>query len=378
MLCRILTYLVVICPPLLFTILVPNLSFLGTTIQVLLILGTWVAVLFYILKNFPILMGLDMMLGQAHCRNTARKRFALPKAFSVERAKRRLLRFGKSCTPTALMPKPQILQYQSKASWMIYSSGTEKVIVAYSVECLDKALYLSIVRSANANSKALLGKKKHFYLDKSQYENPLHRVTVIVLFANRVAPEFVDELSEIVCKQNGDGFDEAILPCVVDLETRFVTFDSERIVYTGLSYPVRNRGIRLIRKCLFGGKFTYETSPDTLEPRLDPEQSLWDLWRTLKQELAQGKTEDQQRYENMKHKELVFENGYIYLKYENRGVWLAVDLDEENKVAEVDAIHTWYYPRDGKIEKETIKELRTIITSYFATQGYQTKYLSLD
>lgn len=91
-------------------------------------------------------------------------------------------------------------------------------------------------------------------------------------------------LFDVVCKNDGDGFDTAVLPCVVEFEKQICTFDSMRIPYTGFQYPVKNRGIIIIRKFLFNNKFPFADSPDTLDPikDMDPEQSLWTFWRTTK------------------------------------------------------------------------------------------------
>ena len=105
----------------------------------------------------------------------------------------------------------------------------------------------------------------------------------------------------------------AIIPCVIDLETQFATFDSMRIPYIGFQYPIKNRGIKLIRKCLFNGKLTFANSPDTIEPikDMDPKQSLWTFWRNMKKELISEEKEVKKRYEKMKHNELIFDDGYI-------------------------------------------------------------------
>ncbi len=43
----------------------------------------------------------------------------------------------------------------------------------------------------------------------------------------------------------------ALLPCVIDLEEQICTFDSMRMPCTGFQYPIKNRGIKIIRKYLF-------------------------------------------------------------------------------------------------------------------------------
>ena len=100
-----------------------------------------------------------------------------------------------------------------------------------------------------------------------------------MIYAKQVDEKLRNSLFDVVCKNGGDGFDTAVLPCVVDLEKQICTFDSMRIPYTGFQYPVKNRGIRIIQKYLFNNKFPFADSPDMLDPIKDmgPEQSLWDF-----------------------------------------------------------------------------------------------------
>ena len=380
LLCRILVYVVVLGGFIAPIIIVANLNFVPETIKIVVGVAFAIALLIYIIKNFMLLMAMDIGLATLHCNNTARKRFALPRSFAVKKVENRLLKFGKPCSPIAISPKPHLLQYKSNAPLTIYSSGIEKVIAVYHIDLLDKNQYHSIINSATANSNSLKGKKKHRFLDKSQKKSPLNRVTVIFLFAKQVDPNFRDNLFDAVCQNGGDGFDTATIPCVVDLETQFATFDGMRIPYAGFQYPVKNRGIKLIRKCLFNGKLTFANSPDAIDPikDTDPEQSLWSFWRNMKKELISDEKETKKRYEKMVHKELIFDDGYIYLKWEDKGIWVSVEIDEKTKIAEIDAIDSWYYPKQNKIAKTTIKEMKGIINSYFAELGYTTKFISYD
>ena len=380
LLCRVLVYVVVLGGFIAPIIIVANLNFVHETIKIIVGIILAIALLIYLIKNFMLLMAMDIGLATLHCNNTARKRFALPLSFAVKKVENRILKYGKPCSPIAIVPSPHMLQYKSNAPLTIYSSGIEKVIAVYHIDLLDKNQYHSIINSATANSNALKGKKKHQFLDKSQKKSPLNRVTVIFLFAKQVDPNFRDNLFKAVCQNGGDGFDTATIPCVVDLETQFATFDSMRIPYAGFQYPVKNRGIKLIRKCLFNGKLTFANSHDAIDPikDTDPEQSLWSFWRNMKKELISDEKETKKRYEKMVHKELIFDDGYIYLKWEDKGIWVSVEIDEKTKIAEIDAIDSWYYPKQNKIAKTTIKEMKGIINSYFAELGYTTKFISYD
>ncbi len=380
LLCRILVYVVVLGGFIAPIIIVVNLKFVPEAIKVIVGIGLAVGLLIYLLKNFVLLMAMDVGLAMLHCHNTARKHFILPESFSEQKVERRINRFGKKYEPSAISPRPETLRYKSNAPITIYSSGIEKIIATYRIDFLDKSQYQLIVNSATANSKALKGKKKHRFLDKSQKSSPLNRATVIVIFAKQVDEKLRNSLFDVVCKNGGDGFDTTILPCVVDLEKQVCTFDSMRMPYTGLQYPIKNRGIKIIRKYLFNNKFPFADSTDMLDPikDIDPEQSLWDFWKTMKKELVSDDKNMKKRFEKMKHRDIIFEDGYIYLKWEDHGLWISVELNEELRMAEIDPIDSWDYPKPHKIAKATIKEIKTLINTYFAGLGYTTKYISYE
>ena len=380
LLCRILVYVVVLGGFIAPIIIVANLKFVPEAVKVIVGIGLAVGLLIYLLKNFALLMAMDVGLAMLHCHNTARKHFILPESFSEQKVERRINRFGKKYEPSAISPCPEALRYKSNAPITIYSSGIEKIIATYRIDFLDKNQYQLIVNSATANSKALKGKKKHRFLDKSQKSSPLNRATVIVIYAKQVDEKLRNGLFDMVCKNGGDGLDTAILPCVVDLEKQICTFDSMRMPYTGFQYPVKNRGIKIIRQYLFNNKFPFADSPDTLDPikDMDSEQSLWDFWKTIKNELVSDDKNTKKRFEKMKHGDIVFEDDYIYLKWEDHGLWISVELNEELRMAEIDPIDSWDYPKSHKIAKATIKEIKTLINTYFAGLGYTTKYISYE
>jgi len=380
LLCRILVYIVVLGGFIAPIIIVVNLKFVPEAIKVIVGIGLAVGLLIYLLKNFVLLMAMDVGLAMLHCHNTARKHFILSESFSEQKVERRINRFGKKYEPSAISPRPETLRYKSNAPMTIYSSGIEKIIATYRIDFLDKSQYQLIVNSATANSKALKGKKEHRFLDKSQKSSPLNRATVIVIFAKQVDEKLRNSLFDVVCKNGGDGFDTAILPCVVDLEKQICTFDSMRMPYTGFQYPVKNRGIKIIRKYLFNNKFPFADSPDMLDPikDMDPEQSLWDFWKTMKKELVSDDKNMKKRFEKMKHRDIIFEDGYIYLKWEDHGLWISVELNEELRTAEIDPIDSWDYPKSNKIAKAAIKEIKTLLNTYFAGLGYTTKYISYE
>lgn len=380
LLCRILVYVVVLGVFIVPMAVVMSLSFIPEAVKLIVIIGLSVGFIIYLFKNFVLLILIDSRLAILRCYKTARKRFVLPKSFSVQKTEKKISRFGKKYEPIAISPRPETLQYKSNAPITVYSSGIEKVIATYHVELLDENQYDLIVNSAKANASFLKGKKKHRFIDKTQKKSPLNQVTVIVIYAERVDDKLRNRLYDIVCKNAGDGFDTSVLPCVVDSEKGTCIFDSLRIPYIGYQYPAKNRGIRIIRKKLFDGKFTLADSHDTLDPidDIDPEQSLWSFWISAEKELISNEKKEKKRFEKMKHNEFILDDGFIYLKWEDRGICVSFELNEELMKAEIDAVDFWAYPKSYRIKKDTVKEIKSLLNTYFKELGYTAEYYSRE
>lgn len=378
--CRILVYVVVIGGIITPVVAVASMSFIPDMIKVFVSIAVLVGALVYFFKNIGLLFGMDTILALLHCRNTARKRFVLPKNFSEQILERRLSRFGKKCEPVSHTPMMKTLRYKYKYPFTVYSSGIEIIISSYAIDYLDRNQYNLIFNSASANSKALIGSKKPHFLDKATKKAPLNRVTIILIYAKQIEEELRMQLYRMVQKQSGDGFDVSVLPCVVDLETRTCTFDSEKIPYLGFQYPVKNRGIKIIRKYVFNHRLPFSDSPDMLEPMkdLNPDQSLWSFWGDMRNELILQDKRLKKRFEKMNHREIVCEDGFLYLKWQNRGVWIEITFDDELRTAEIDEIDSWTYPKANTIAKATKTELMNMILSYCAGLGYTVKINELD
>ena len=377
LLCRILVYVIVLGGFILPIIICASIDLIPDEISIMVFFVMTIGLLVYIFKNFALLMYMDIFLATLHCHNTARKKFDIDRKRIAQKIESRISRFGKKYAPAPITPVPDTLRYKFSTPITIYSSGIEKVVMTYHVGFLDVEAYRAIFRSADTNSKALIGKKKAILLDKSQKESGLNRATVAIIFASRMDDSFREVLFDTVCKQGGDGFDRAILPCVIDLEKEICIFDSERLPYYGFQYPVKNRGIRLIRKFIFGGKLPLKNNPYTLVPikDADAELSLWKFWHTSKKELILDDIEQKKRYKSMSHKQIIFEDDYLYIKWEDRGIWLAVELDEETKTAKIDPITSWHFPKANSISKRIAAEVQKLITDYFDELGYSSEFI---
>lgn len=380
MLCRILVYLVVIGGFSLPVAIAFSLDFLSDDLKMLMLMVTIIGLGIYIWKNLVVLMGMDLYLAMIHCHQTARKFFVLRDSFSSKKAKKRLSHFGRSFSVSSHSPQPEIFRYRKIKSMTMYADHIEKYLLVFCHDFLDKEAYLSVIASAKANVRIFEEKNKFLQKGRSTKKQTSDRVTVIVIFAKAAEDRFVREFTDDLCKKGSNDFDVSVLPCVVILDSHRCIFDSERLPYNGMKYPVKNRGIRMIRRYLFGGFFPYSISTAEFEPlpEYDEESSLWHFWRTLIKEERMENKSFKKNFKKMEHQEIRFDGDYIYLKWNDRGVWLAVKISEDQKLAEIDAVDMWIYPKTNKISKATIKEINDLIRSYFKERGYSVRFVKSE
>lgn len=368
-----------------FGILVGTLSAIPDNVKVFLIVGACILTLADMFRNFAFYLTTEMTLEVLHCLLTGGWEFSLPQAFSAQELVQRCGSFGRAYEPAVLAPRPAILRYRSGRPAQMFASGIEKIIAVYPVAMLDEDTYRRIHASAAQNAKALKGKKKHILLEKPQRKAPIDQVTVALIVADQVEEAFRSKLKDVASKQVGDGETVSMIPCVVDLEKQRCIFDSTREVFLDGHYPVKNRGIRLIKRYLFrGGLRLIGDSNDFLkneaaaaengEEKEVLEMNFWEFARMTKKEMAGCDEEDEKRFKQMKHREIVVEGEYLYLKWEQSGIWTALEMDEKARTVKIDPIVSWYYPRARKIDKETVKKLKKEIGAYFAGEGCTVKY----
>lgn len=368
-----------------FGILVGILRVIPDNAKVFLIVGAFVLTLVDMFRNFAFYLTTEMTLEVLHCLLTGGWEFSLPQAFSAQELVQRCGSFGRAYEPAVLAPRPAMLRYRSGRPAQMFASGIEKIIAVYPVAMLDEDTYRRIHASAAQNAKALKGKKKHILLEKPQRKAPIDQVTVALIVADQVEEAFRSKLKNVASKQVGDGETVSMIPCVVDLEKQRCIFDSTREVFLDGHYPVKNRGIRLIKRYLFrGGLRLIGDSNDFLkneaasaengEEEKILEMSFWEFTRMAKKEMAGCDEEDEKRFKQMKHREIVVEGEYLYLKWEQSGIWTALEMDEKARTVKLDPIVSWYYPRARKIDKETVKKLKKEIGAYFAGEGCTVKY----
>ena len=377
-LCRLLTYIVVIGFWMLPIVIVFQFP-LHDLIKVIVIFASLIGLLVYLFKNIMILMMMDMMLAMLSCHRTARTCYHLPKNRTADAIRRSILRYGTECKPTAIKPTPAALRYTFGNPMTVYNSGIERIVAAYEVDCLDREMYRDIFSSAKTNSKALIGKKKARFLDSQQKKQPLHRVTVILILAHKIDAVLVDELYDLVCKQCGDEQENCLVPCVVDLEHHTCVFNCLRVPFVGFGYAVKNRGIRIVKNRVFGGylPLTKEHTLPSIKDA-DPEMSLWDMWKELHYQFVGANRKMKRQFETMAEREICMLDDELYLKWDQRGICLAIKLDEERKTAKVEPAAKWSYPKQQPIGKKLIQKIEEYIQDHFVKQGYLVDFKELN
>lgn len=377
-LCRILTYVVVIGAAILPIILVFQFP-VPDGVKVVVLLASLCGLLVYLFRNFLVLMMLDMTLAMLSCYRTARSRYPLPPHRSAEAIRSSILRYGIACEPTPIKPTPSALRYKFSNPMTVYTRGIEKVVAAYEVDFLTREAYRDIFSSAKVNSTALIGKKKALFLDKTQKKQALHRVTVVLVLAHQIGPSLITELYDLVCKQCGNEEANCLVPCVVDLEHHSCAFNCLRVPYIGFSYAVKNRGIRIIKNRVFGGRLPL-TDEYALPPINDanPEMSLWALWKEVHHQLIGAERKTKKQFEAMSEREIRMVGDVLYLKWDQRGICQTVELDTESKTAKVESVTNWAYPKSQPIGKKTIQKLVTHITEYYERIGFSTVFINMD
>ena len=66
---------------------------------------------------------------------------------------------------------------------------------------------------------------------------------------------------------------------------------------------------------------------------------------------------------------------HLYMKWDERGLYLDVEPDEENHTVKVQSVMIWDYPKTMPIRKETARTIEEYITAYYFARGYDVKFV---
>ncbi len=388
LLCRILPYVIFISAVILPIIAVVNLP-IPDGLKILFIFFWIILGLVFIAKNFVLLMMADMLMGTIHCYNRVRTKYPVPKGRTDEKIKKSLSRYGKECSPRPLSPKPEMLRYKLKSSMTVFTKGIEHVAAVYNIENLNKQSYNEIYTSAQTNSKALEGMKKPIITDKSQKKAPLSRVMVAIIFAEHLEENFRANIQKTLEKGDGDETETAFIPCIIDLEKNECFFDSLEEVNMGFGNPVKNRGIKLVKRYVFGNKISIKNNenrydiPNLLEDEKFKNEvqtenildmTLWELLKMLKKSFADSDKETQKTFESMKDGEVVSEEDGVFVKLNGKGIHLYVEGDEGENSAQIEAPYIWDYPKSNKVSQKDMASIERMVMRHYSEKGVSIKF----
>lgn len=325
-----------------------------------------------LIRNFLVLLFMEMTFGEAHCHFLARTQYPLPAGTSPETIRAAVGRFGISCEPRSPVGAPVALRYAFSKPWTIHNCGIEKVVALYQPELLDSDSLCAIVRSAKTNSTALQGKKTAPRLDKHQKKAPLHRVTVAVILAERVSESLWPGLYNRLAGLCGDPEKDCLLVCVADWSRKCCVFPSQAVPYHGFELAVKNKGIRLIRRLVLGGKALPREDGHRLPPLKDynPELSLWRFWKLLRRQLHGPDRQAAAIFKTMDSGQIREKGRELYIRRDSKGLCLWVSRDKGSRTVTVEPPDSWYWPRMSRIPQKVRNQLRQVIVQYYENQGW--------
>ena len=277
--CRIIFILIIFSLSIVPLCVVSSLTFLPTPLLPIICIIYVAFYLFIFFKKLEVIFAVDSILAIMQCFTTSRLYFKLPEHFSAEYIEKKITHFGKRVnTETSLTG--YIRMKIKKTSNAFFGSNSYILYVAMlRKEIIDVDQYNKTVTSLSklANSQI-----------KFKNDNYKKNVTVILIIADKVSDQLRSVLYDTIRKNSGDGFDISILPCIVDMENRTCTFDSERIPWLLFDYPIKNKGIRFIRRLIFKGSLTLSESPKESNAFLEKykQYSLWKLWKEIKNDFS--------------------------------------------------------------------------------------------
>lgn len=368
--------LIIITP---FTVLTFNFLEMGVRAGICLIL-LFVSV-FLLIKFSASAISSELVLKIIEANNKKRTKFDFPENLTKDKIESYIEKIGIKCEPTTVFPQPEILQYQFKMPVSAHAKGFETIISTYSIECLTNEELKNIIKSVKSSSKNLKVKKKAFYLDTQQKKAPLNRTNIVVIFADTVEETLEKHLFHILCKEDNDGFNESIIPCVLNLSNETIVFNCDWLPDAFSENFARNRGIKIIQNKIFKRKLDFKHNQNYVELKfdgIDTEQTIFQLLKNEGNQFVDFKKKINKKFKNMNDKEIIFEDDFLYIKSGEKGVAIYSEIIDETKTVNIDTIEFWDYPKRNQIPKKTVSQLQSLATNYFFNQGYTVKFLSTE
>lgn len=362
-----------------FVVLVLNFLEMGLRVGICLIL-LFVSV-FLLIKFSSSAISSELVLKIIEANNKKRTKFDFPKNLSKDKIEKTIRRIGIKCEPTTVFPQPEILQYQFKMPVSAHAKGLETIISTYSIRCLTNEELKNIIKSVKSNSKNLKGKKKAFYLDAQQKKSPLKRTDIVLIFADSVDATLENHLFNLICKEDTDGFNESIIPCVFDFENKNIVFNCDWLPDAFSQNYARNRGIKIIKNKILKRKLDFKHNQNFVEFKfegIDTEQTLFQLLKNENNHFVNFKKKTNNKFKNMKDGEIIFEDDFLYIKIDGKGVAIYIEIIEETKTVNIDTFDLWDYPKTIQIAKKKVSQIQNLATDYFFNKGYTVEFLSTE
>ena len=362
-----------------FVVLVLNFWEMGLRVGICLIL-LFVSV-FLLIKFSSSAISSELVLKIIETNNKKRTKFDFPKNLSKDKIEKTIRRIGIKCEPTTAFPQPEILQYQFKMPVSAHAKGLETIISTYSIGCLTNEELKNIIKSVKSNSKNLKGKKKAFYLDAQQKKSPLKRTDIVLIFADSVDATLENHLFNLICKEDTDGFNESIIPCVFNFENKNIVFNCDWLPDAFSQNYARNRGIKIIKNKILKRKLDFKHNQNFVEFKfegIDTEQTLFQLLKNENNHFVIFKKKTNNKFKNMKDGEIIFEDDFLYIKMDGKGVAIYIEIIEETKTVNIDTFDLWDYPKTIQIAKKKVSQIQNLATDYFFNKGYTVEFLSTE
>ena len=362
-----------------FIVLVLNFWEMGLRVGICLIL-LFVSV-FLLIKFSSSAISSELVLKIIEANNKKRTKFDFPKNLSKDKIEKTIRRIGIKCEPTSVFPQPEILQYQFKMPIKARAKGLETIVATYSIRNLTNEELKNIIKSAKSNSKNLIGKKSAFFLDKEQKKLPLKRTDIVIIFADSVDATLERNLFNIIIKEDKDGFNESIIPCVFDFENKNIVFNCDWLPDAFSQNYARNRGIKIIKNKILKRKLDFKHNQNFVEFKfegIDTEQTLFQLLKNENNHFVNFKKKTNNKFKNMKDGEIIFEDDFLYIKIDGKGVAIYIEIIEETKTVNIDTFDLWDYPKTSQIAKKKVSQIQNLATDYFFNKDYTVKFLSTE
>ena len=261
------------------------------------------------------------------------------------------------------------------------AKGLETIVATYSIRNLTNEELKNIIKSAKSNSKNLIGKKSAFFLDKEQKKLPLKRTDIVIIFADSVDATLERNLFNIIIKEDKDGFNESIIPCVFDFENKNIVFNCDWLPDAFSQNYARNRGIKIIKNKILKRKLDFKHNQNFVEFKfegIDTEQTLFQLLKNENNHFVNFKKKTNNKFKNMKDGEIIFEDDFLYIKIDGKGVAIYIEIIEETKTVNIDTFDLWDYPKTSQIAKKKVSQIQNLATDYFFNKGYTVEFLSTE